>query len=227
MRKSYLGYLLQKRDDTLMPLVYAFNMLPTRYIHASWVEELLPSNLYGMLRDNPRTEQRLADTILNRLDLKDQFWFDFEQPHRRLALIDADDLINAAYYAGIALNGPSIAAAISRQDVLFVRESIGEESYQFAIKKAPFLVGRWPLRLPDQVGFDFDAHVRNCGMLALAACFADEPPALIQRLQLKFPKGKGLKLYKNPWAKEKDRARRMFHKILIHEVAPQWAALFN
>ncbi|CAM2005073.1 SctK family type III secretion system sorting platform protein [Acanthopleuribacter pedis] len=237
MHKTYLGYLLKKGDTELLPLIHEFNTLPTRYMHRSWLEGVVDAGLFERLQSHPAAERKLAKHMLAHYGLADDFCYNFEASSRRLALFAPENLIQSAKLAGIALNAPKIQKVILKHEVLAMRRDLGDDGYQFALKKASFLLGNLEFPVPRQTDDQTLAEYTDaCGKHLLNACFYGEPTSVIQRLQFKFPKGEGLDLDPSQRVSDKQRAWRnlkkesawrIIKKILTHEVNPQWAPLLG
>ena len=92
MPESFLKTLVAERQG-LLPLIYEFNMRPARYIHGSWIDSIVSQPLFKTLKKNRRAEMRLSSLLLKRFHLDRDPVFDFEEPRRRLALIDGGRLM--------------------------------------------------------------------------------------------------------------------------------------
>ena len=62
------------------------------------------------------------------------FW-DYAEESRRLALLDAPALLELCRVTGVVLHAPAIATVLLRDEVLPLRESLGEETYQYALQR--------------------------------------------------------------------------------------------
>ena len=219
---------LVKGHDKLLPYLYEFNFSPVQYIHPSWLESFIKPVLFERLRKSCRARKRLSALILRRFNLQQEYCFDFEDQARRLALLDRDSLGRLIYVAGIALNAEGIAKTIERQSLLALKESIGEDAYWFALKKAPFLLGRTSLPLPERHdGESWHDYALRCGAKALESCVSGEPPALTKRVQLKLPRTLAHDFGQHPNLAMKHQASFILQKVLLKEVNPAWAPWFT
>jgi hypothetical protein len=220
---------LVKRHDTLLPFIYEFNFSPVHYVHQSWFEDFITPALFERLKKSSRARKLLSALILKKFDLQHQCFFDFGDQPRRLALLDGDSLRRLISVTGLAMNAERIARTIERLPLLAIKADIGEEGYWFALKKAPFMVGRrLSLPLPErQDSESWQDYVLRCGTKALEACLGHEPDAFTRRLQLKLPKPLAQDFGKQPKVEMKDEATFVLQSLLLKEVIPGWAPWFT
>lgn len=215
------------RRDPLLPAMIEFNLRPARYIHRSWIDHLIDAPLLLKLKAVPRAEKRLSSLILAEFNLHQDPIYDFEQHHRRAALLDTDALTRLVYLTGIALNAADIARVIEKKPLLALRNTIGEPAYLFALKKAPFLLGQLDPKFKRDGDQDYRSHAMNCGILCLQACYREEPAGLLRRLYFKFPKDTFTDAGSQPEGLDQAGAWRILRKVLIQEVKPEWAPFLN
>ena len=227
MSKAFLKTLAKERHE-LLPLIIEFNRSPARYIHGSWIHPIIKPPFFEKLRKNIRSEKILSALVLRQFDLDQDHYFDFEDPKRRLALIDGKSLSRLVYLSGIVLNASRISKIIEREALLSLRNQIGDEAYLFALKKAPFLIGRMEFPFAeDQKSQDLQAHLIACGMKCLEACFFGERAALTKRLLFKLPKELCRNFGERPFGEGRDRAWSLLRRVLLQEVDPRWAPCFS
>ena len=107
-----------------------------------------------------------------------------------------------------------------------MKESLGEDLYLFAIKRASFLIKRVPESFAKALGTDPVNQLAESGRACVAACLIDEPIELWKRLSLKFPQ-------ELPRAHDvlTDSSRpelwNLMRRILLSEVNPELAPCFN
>lgn len=70
-----------------------------------------------------------------------EFYEQFALEQQRLALLSCKELAQLALYVGIALHHKAIAHVITRQQVLELKQSIGVQGYDFALRRAPWMLG--------------------------------------------------------------------------------------
>ncbi|MGF1526667.1 MAG: SctK family type III secretion system sorting platform protein [Candidatus Competibacterales bacterium] len=171
-------------------IICEFNFSPSKYIHDSWLESLSINFPLVKLREHPRILNRIDNYLLNQLKLSDQFWFDFSDPIHRIALLSNDELAKIALYTGLVLNANVIKKTISREQVLHIKTSLGDEAYKFAVKRATELAPKTaaPSFTWSYSESSYKAHATVCGLKCIAIPFAgNDPAAIVQRLLLKLP----------------------------------------
>jgi len=175
-------------DKAQLLAVTAFNYYPNRYIHPSWVERLENGKIIGKLLRNARSEDNLAEYLLERFELKEKLWFEFDTPLRQLLLQPRDDILRIVLHAGAVLNGAHVRHAIHRQDVLRLRQGFGDRLFEFALNEAPlmFNVKALPKIAGPRPGSDLRAHLVASGLWCLGRALEGEPAAIVERLYLKM-----------------------------------------
>lgn len=155
------------------------------------------------------------------------FW-DYAEESRRLALLDADTLAGLCRVAGVALHAPAIAGVLLRDEVLPLREALGEATYRYALQRGRYQLGtvrrffQWRdtgLPLPERCALHGNMALRLVAALwpeGLSLPFCRRLPAL--------PATAGL-----PALGEAERHElwRSLKKLLLKEVAPSWAPCFD
>ncbi len=212
--------------QALFLCVHAFNLLPTRYIHASWLRDLAGDGQWDvrqMWKQNPRAEKHCAAWIIK--TFCHGFIYDFSDSHRRLALLSGAGLVQLMVYTGLAMQARSIAQTISGRHINPLIRAFGPQAYEFVSTRATLLSGlrRFDFLLPQGA----DRHPRpgdvlESGRRCLQICLEGSPAPLVQRFRLKFPRHQ-------PWdftLRSGDAAiavcRQLVQKILKMEMRPQW-----
>ncbi len=175
-------------DKAQLMSVTEFNYYPNRYIHPDWVARLENSQVIKKLLNNARSEDNLAGYLLDRFELKDKLWFEFDSPLRRLLLQPRSDILRVVMFAGAVLNSEHASKAIHNKDVVRMRRGFGDVLFDFALKEVPFLfdltyLPRLAAPAPDT---DIQAHLAASGLWCLGKALQGEPEALVERLYLKM-----------------------------------------
>lgn len=165
-----------------------FNFAPLDYVHDSWLSTLPDGDLLAKLRSSRRVKARLSRHLLSQLKLEGHYWFDFGQPGARLTLLDSEQLLKLVFYCGLTLDATRVQQTVLRQEVLRIKNAIGEPGYQFALKRAPH-IGPLPASLVPQDPYsnDFYRHATICGTRCLGVAVSRFNRALTHRLLLKLP----------------------------------------
>lgn len=168
-------------------------------------------------RPSPSLAWRLAGA-------EDEGFWDFAEESRRLAFLEADTLARLGMVFGVCIHAVEMARMITREQVLALRGELGEPLYRYGIQRGQYQLGSVrQVFLTRDVREPLPERVRRHGLLALALCRAEWPPALMARTAAVFP----------PPAEEVPSpvVRRAvwggLKKVLLKEVAPQWAPCFD
>jgi len=215
-----------RKNRPLFRRIVEFNWLPALYLHPERKAELLDDVLWDALMQRPSGQQHLSRLVWRRLDLRLPEFFDFQPARRRFALLDTGVLSRLAQYVGAALAWPRISRAVGRDQVLQWKQQLGEDLYQFAVKRAPFLMSA-NSTLPQLLREGETESTATAGWRALACCCTSDPPGLVQRFQLKFPPSVEIEFDRQIAEQDRDRVVSLLKKILLAEVQPESASCFN
>ena len=95
-------------------------------------------SLWAWLQQRPLTHG--PDAAESGPVVQASFW-DYAEESRRLALLDAPALLELCRVTGVVLHAPAIATVLLRDEVLPLRESLGEETYQYALQRGRYQLG--------------------------------------------------------------------------------------
>jgi len=215
------------RDDHLFTRIYNFNNTISEYIDESHLEDVpFCKEHWSLLHETKRIRTRLSDYFLHYFNLKDQKYFSFEDPRLRLALVDRETIKQTLIYAGAAYYYEQISKIIKRQDLLNLKESVGENVYFFATKRASLIQALVPKLGMEKKGELCKDDLYEAGKRCFELCFANEVPALLERLKLKFPANIKWEFNLDIQEEQKTKAWNYLYRILIKEVEPSWKSCF-
>lgn len=206
--------------------VHRFNLLPTRYIHTSWLQELA-GDFHGEIchiwKNNSRAEKHCAALIIKTFCRG--FIYDFSDTFRRVALLPAQELARLMVYTGLAVHSYSITRSIAGRQAQTLSRAFGPEAYEFATTRAILLVGpqRFDFLMPRQAGVDAHPEViLESGRRCLQISLEGAPDPLVQRLRLKLPRSMCWDFKRCRGDAVRSACRRLIQKIIKMEVRPQW-----
>ena len=214
-----------RSDAGLTRMVHSFNVYPAAYAHPGWFSALLPEHLLDRLRKTRRGARRLSDLLLETNGLSKETWYDFSHLWWRFALLPPRVIDMLITYCGLAFAHRRVATLVDQSALARLKRSIGEPAYQFAVKRAPLMVGRH--RGMDSAGADHDDlgnHVRQLGAAYFLSHFNDAPTAIAGRLAFKFAPAMAGAAVNRTWD---EAGWPLFKRILVHEIDPQWQRLFS
>ncbi len=209
-----------KREDNLFAQIYAFNQLISQYVEESHLfafPDLL--KYWESLKKITRVQKKLSNLLLKYFKLENKSFYNFEDPRLRIALLDAKTLKNLLLYAGAVLYSERISKIIMKNDLLSLKESIGDDLYFFASKKASLLIGFAPkVDLSKNSEGILKKDLFEAGKECLQMCLAQEDTRLTERLILKFPKEITWNFNSPASEEQKTKAWNFLYKILVKEV---------
>jgi hypothetical protein len=209
------------------PLVLEFNYRPLSYLHDSWYHDLEYAELIRTLAGQRLARPALSRHLTQVLGVSAEPWLDFSWPMSRFALLPTPVLNRFCLALGLCHFADAICRVVVAEHVSRLRGQLGEEDYQFALHRAPFL-GADPERQARQLPSDgLVEGVAHEGMRQLLDRMAPLPQSLAQRLRLKLPRQ--VRLEAGDGAAQGDRAAPLpvFLHNILKEVIPEWQPLFN
>ncbi|WP_281560996.1 SctK family type III secretion system sorting platform protein [Thalassomonas sp. RHCl1] len=196
----------------------AFNFYPSQSLHPSWwpllqglaenraesqgepaTQEKMPEPLAPEQLDslNARQPYLVSSWLLKQHNLDGQFDFDFDSPEKQLFLQSPPELQRLRNYLTALLYHPFIASLLAAKKVKVIKQVLGDESYQFAVKQAPLLLNQIPeflqkhMTATDTLNFSepekLDQQLNQAGAALLASAVGQYAPALQWRLYWKLP----------------------------------------
>ena len=217
---------------SIFSLAVEFNLFPVRYMHLSWLQKDEHYKLIAQLKVNDATHFNLSDHLLKRFKLRDEFDFDFSAKEKRIVFATSEELERLAFYLGIILNESVIRSAVRRKDRIALEHCLGEDAYQFAVKKAQFISRvsqhAGPSLLIDYNHLDrFKQYLVTSGFQVIAGALSGTSVAIRKRLALKLPK-EWQKTLSNPKGLSLNKAQCVQLMIKTHrEVNRQWRHLLS
>ncbi len=222
-------------SDPSFPSTYAFNYLPSRYIHEDWLKQVLGDfsnkELQGKICKSPFSDARLNRLILSQFGLVGQYCYDFDDFARRLALMPNNELQKIIKTIGMIPYVDDLKKIIDKKHVEQIRACIGLKEYRFLITRVPFLLSEKFLSQINAIQvkpFDLDHIEMLCfenGINFLLLWIEDQPLSISQRLRLKLKTGLNWESDEQFKNLSFNNVQTMFKKI-IREVVPTWRHLF-
>lgn len=159
------------------------------------------------------------------------FW-DFMEETRRIALLDPEIVRRLQLVFGAAINADDIAKVLKRDEVLQLQQILGEDLYQYSLLRGRYQVGAVrQFFLAQNRSVPLTTRIQLDGRMALEICASLWPNFLQSRffsqLNIMFSLEDNttlshdypLSVIRGVWDGLK--------KILLREVAPQWAPIFD
>ena len=208
-------------DKAQLLAVTEFNYYPNRYIHRDWVRRLENAAIISKLLKRAHSEDNLAQYLLERFELKDKLWYEFDTPLRQLMLQPRRDILRVVMFAGALLNSGHVRRAIHRDEVLCLRRGFGDVLFDFALNEAPlsFDLAHLPRIAAPSAESDMQAHLAGSGLWCLGRAVEGEPAAIVERLYLKMSTADYPFLEKQPESFQKASCVTVIEKIAGMKVA--------
>ncbi|MFI3271619.1 MAG: hypothetical protein R3Y11_05885 [Pseudomonadota bacterium] len=164
-----------------------------------------------------------------------QFW-DFAEESRRLAFLSHQELSSLLQHFGVAIHAKHYAHLVHSTDVVALRRALGAEVYAYGLVRGRFQVGSvasfFTLRSQalGSKGQHFDVqtllhNIHRDGDVALGVCMATWPQHLQERTCALM--GRPIAPIYDADASVVRGVWFALKKLLLREVAPQWAPCFD
>jgi hypothetical protein len=212
----------------LWRLVHRFNCRPAADLHPEHLAGHLDTALFERLRRIRRAERSLSAWVVRRFELDPRGHWDFAEPRWRLALLSGGQLERVVRLVGVAAMHRRIAQTVLGPQIRVIRESLGDEDHQFAIKRAAFLTRQLPAELePASLATNPAAQAAEIGWLAVRGCLTGAPPAIMERVALKLSPQIDVRRAASLPPSSIAATFRLAQRIVAFEVAPELAPCFN
>ena len=140
-----------------------------------------------------------------------------------MAFLSAEELERLGKVFGVCVHAAELARIITREPVLALREALGEPLYRYGIQRGQYQLGSVrQFFLSRDVREPLLERMQRHGRLAIAICRAPWPTALKERAAENLedaPPSVSPAVQRAVWFGLK--------KLLLKEVAPQWAPCFD
>lgn len=219
---------LPSYGDIWSAYAVTFNLAPCDYVDDSWLETIPHGDLVRILGADSRLTPSLSRYLLETFELENAFFDDFSAPRSRLALLDAAGLQTLFLHTGIALRDDELRNVIDRAQLARLREALGADAIDFAIKRVPFL-GTQP-----RFDYEPDNQDPRIRLTLIGAAFSLSPrawqnPAYARRVALKLPHSLANELLASwpdqiPLTDSEDTPS--LTRRLIKDFCPEWQFLF-
>lgn len=217
------------------PSSYAFNFLPSRYIHDGWMAQIFGPNYDPGLRDKIQNssfaDARLNALILKKFGLNGQYCYEFHDFAQRFALMPNQELEKIIKIIGMIPYLSDLKKIIDKQQVTKIRNYFGITEYRFLVKRLPFLLSEkmmskmMKLKVPPFDIEKLETQIFNNGIQCLLIWLQDQPLSISQRIRLKFNTQTHWELQDAFKTFALNDIQIIFKKI-IREVVPTWRHLF-
>ncbi|PIE42688.1 MAG: hypothetical protein CSA50_09080 [Gammaproteobacteria bacterium] len=174
-------------SNKLSDLVWEFNFRPDHYIHDSWLEQMPDGPLIKKLGGCHRGADRIVGYLMQRLGLEGQVFFNFSSALARIGLWRGQDLERLIMHTGSIFYYAKVQKIVAREDLLHIRDQMGEELFSFMQRRAVPLKGKIDLNLKLPTGLGTEETIILAGLLCFHAALGNYPLALRKRLMLKLP----------------------------------------
>lgn len=208
----------------LFRMAYRFNCQPALDIHPDHLADLIAPTQLATIASSRRGERELSSFISKRFELGQPGWWDVSDVGMRLALLDRPRLTRLVRMLGAAVLCHPIARVIAKEPLRQLKSALGGSLYEFAVKRAPFLVGSAAEDGGTSLTADPSRRVTEQGVRCLASCWVGAPRALTERVALKLSPEAELE---DQAAPSRESMLRLAIRLLSREVAPELKPCFT
>ena len=214
------------KEHFFWSLIVRFNAHPFLSQEQNLTSPLADPSLLSWLAQVP---DAVRSGIPSRDDKAEFFW-DFTEDSRKLALLDDKSLVHLALVAGVTLHARELAKIVERSARGVLCNALGESLFAYALARGQYQTGAAEKIVANRdIHLPLEVRCQTHGWLALRLCAMPWPDALrnrfIHRLEIVSgcPSGLEERLDDSHW----QALWRMLKKCLLREVVPSWAAYFT
>lgn len=222
----------------LLPLIINFNTMPINQFHSTWLQSTNEWDDMSQLLQSREAIPDISRYIMRRYRLKSAWVHDFTELRHRILLIDGVCLNRLACLLGLIVFSRYIRKIIDGEILKVLRESLGEDFFEFARKRAAFYNPQFLNRMikvdPNKIGpHNIVDEVRKKGVICFGLLFWNDEKNLKTRLAIKLPKQYAPQILRDPpkgaSTERLNEFRDGIFKIvikLIKEAEPTWQTIF-
>ena len=156
-------------------------------------------------------------------------YWNFSEESRRLALLDAATLHRLGLFFSTAVHAEELSCVIERSEVLSLRQTLGADTCAYALKRGRYQIGslRQVLLPPASLG-TLSRRIEILASASLSLLCAEWPETLRMLAAPRFPQEEHSADFP-PKLRREQRTALWFtmKKLLLREVAPEWAPCFD
>ncbi len=160
-------------------------------------------------------------------------YWNFSEESQRLALLDIPSLERLGLIFSAAVHAEDLALILSREQVLSLRHTLGDDIYAYALTRGRYQIGslRSLLLIPPSLGTTAE-RIKMLSKAIPSLIMQGWPEQLCTMAKKKFSCGEDPVVQGEPLFKvfsQEERRSLWFtmKKILLREVAPKWAPCFD
>ena len=147
-----------------------------------------------------------------------------------MALLDSATIHKLGLYFSASAHAEEMSRVIARTEVLELRQSLGADTFAYALKRGRYQMGSLrSLLLPPASCGSLSRRIELLSAVSLSLLSADWPEKLRLLAAPRFPRQEESCIDFSPSLRREQRMALWFtmKKLLLREVAPQWAPCFD
>lgn len=173
---------LRKNYPKFLGMVVRFNFFPAQYLHPTRRKNYFNGKLIDSVWDVDKLNPRISPLILSELGLDGRPYLQFPDPNWSLALLSRERFSRLALFVGASLCGPQVRACLSRDQVLFWREKLGDDAFNFALNSRLLFSNDLFL-----LNIDSSSDIQEIGYFLIKSSLKNIAPEMQKRILLKLP----------------------------------------
>lgn len=165
-----------------------------------------------------------------RSGIQSEGYWNFSEESQRMALLDAATLRRLGLFFSASAHAEELSRVIVRSEVLKLRQFLGADTFAYALKRGRYQMGSLrSLLLPPRSCGSLPRRIELLAEVSLVLLSADWPEKLRLLAAPRFPMQEASCADFSPSLRREQRMALWFtmKKLLLREVAPQWAPCFD
>ncbi len=157
-------------------------------------------------------------------------YWNFSEESQRIALLDPVTIRRLGFFFSASAHAEELSRVIVRSEVLKLRQFLGADTFAYALKRGRYQMGSLrSLLLPPRTCGSLPRRIELLADVSLFLLSADWPEKLRLLAAPRFPRQEESCIDFSPSLRREQRMALWFtmKKLLLREVAPQWAPCFD
>ena len=211
----------------LFRAIVRFNCQLGRDVHPGHVQRWVTDSALRRIQQTSSAVARFSEWCEKQFDLRSTRLWEFQDVKRRLVLFDQQTLQRLTLMVGATIFRRQISTVIDKSTQSQLREQLGDDVYQFAVKRANYFVGPTPIEPDEPIGNGVATQFRRVGETYLLSCLVDQPAEVLKRFHFKLEPTSVERAVKASSDDKNDVSWKMLQRIITSELKVPLASCFS
>lgn len=168
--------------------IYDFHFNIENYISESnkrKIANFCAGDIFNILCSDPSYKSNIRRKILEMFDLATDYDYDISSKFIQFALLSEDSIKELISYLGAIMLRDDISKIISKKSLIALKEVIGDDAYNFVLRRTMILKKRVP-ECELRFGNNLQQNVLSAGKKVFELAMSGMPQSVVKRFNLRF-----------------------------------------